>query len=97
MLVLNQAELKATGKRHPIAKKALQNWLDIVFSADWKSLADVKLSFPSVDYIPVDQYCFNIKGNSYRLLTAISFKLKTVTVIEFLTHAEYSKRSLKTK
>ena len=97
MLVINQEILQAAGKKHSDAKRPLQNWLDITLKAVWRSLVDVQASFGSVSYIPTGVYCFNIKGNSYRLLTAISFDLQAVTVLELLTQAEYDKRNLMTR
>ena len=38
---------------------------------------------------------FNIRGNHYRLLTWVSYRAGVVTVIEFLTHAEYDKEKWK--
>ncbi|NQT59187.1 MAG: type II toxin-antitoxin system HigB family toxin [Bacteroidetes bacterium] len=35
--------------------------------------------------------CFNIKGNSYRLIVRISWG-KTIFIKELLTHAEYTKK-----
>lgn len=38
---------------------------------------------------------FNIRGNNYRLLTAISYPAGVVNVLQFLTHAEYDKEKWK--
>lgn len=34
---------------------------------------------------------FNIKGNHYRLITAVDFGRATIRVVDVLTHAEYNK------
>jgi len=39
---------------------------------------------------------FNIKGNKYRLVTAIDFEFKTVFVRFIGTHREYEKINVKT-
>jgi mRNA interferase HigB len=35
--------------------------------------------------------CFNIRGNDYRLITAIHYNLGKVFVLRFMTHAKYDK------
>ncbi len=39
---------------------------------------------------------FNIKGNDYRLIVDIEYKLKIVFIVWFGTHAEYDKIDTKT-
>jgi mRNA interferase HigB len=68
---------------------ALDVWYRIARKASWKSLADVRQVFPSAD--GVGRYTvFNIKGNSYRLITVIVYP-KTLFIRKVLTHAEYDK------
>lgn len=81
-------------KAYPAARSVIQRWVRITEAAKWSNFLDVKAQFPAVDYIPSNTFCFDIGGNSYRLLTAISFKLGTVQVLEFLTNADYDKRRL---
>ncbi|MDR0976865.1 MAG: type II toxin-antitoxin system HigB family toxin, partial [Prevotellaceae bacterium] len=49
----------------------LGRWYDIVEKANWKSLQEIKVDFPSVDYVGNQHYVFNIKGNNYRLVVVI--------------------------
>lgn len=45
---------------------------------------------PTADF--ADPYTiFNIKGNSYRLLTIVHYRYKRVYIKEFFTHAEYDR------
>jgi len=68
---------------------ALDAWYRIACKALWKSLAEVRQVFPSAD--GVRKYTvFNIKGNSYRLITVI-FYPKTLFIRDLLTHADYDK------
>jgi mRNA interferase HigB len=68
---------------------ALDVWFRIALRASWKSLADIRQVFPSAD--GVGKYTvFNIKGNSYRLITVI-FYPKTLFIRDVLPHAEYDK------
>ncbi len=97
MDLIGEDNLKRYAKKYPNSRPALDRWLKLTKAACWNSLQDVKATFPATDYIPQNQYCFNIGGNNYRLLTAISFQIGVVTVIDFMTHAEYNKRKLNTR
>lgn len=63
----------------------------IVEAADWGSLADIRQDFNSVDYVKNDRYVFNIKGNQYRLVAMIHFRVRSLYVRFVGSHAEYNK------
>jgi mRNA interferase HigB len=90
MFILNSASLDEFMLKYPQSRNPIQRWVQIVDSAKWKSLADVKKDFNSVDYVN-GVYIFNIKGNSYRLIANIVFVNHIVFVIDMLTHVEYSR------
>lgn len=51
--------------------------------ASWKLLgilADIKQDFNSVDYVKNDRYVFNIKGNQYRLIAMVHFRVRSLYV-----------------
>lgn len=68
----------------------MQVWLDTVVEAEWRSLNDVRKSFPATDMIG-DLAIFDIRGNKYRLIVRMVFRYKRIYVKAFLTHAEYDK------
>ena len=94
MDLIGEDYLQEYAKKHPNALSSLARWLRLTEGASWKTFQDVKTSFPATDYIPQNQYCFDIGGNKYRLMTAISFQLGTVTILNCMTHAEYGKKKL---
>jgi mRNA interferase HigB len=49
----------------------------------------MKNSFNAVDAVGNDRYVFNIKGNHFRLIALIIFKVRTVFVLFIGTHKEY--------
>ena len=60
-------------------------------NADWKSPSDVKETYASASILKQRRIVFNIKGNTYRLITKINFE-KQWMFIQFIgTHAEYDK------
>jgi mRNA interferase HigB len=72
------------------AKSALQVWFDTAVEAEWRSIEDVRKSFPATD-MKGDLAIFNIRGNNYRLIVRMVFQYQRIYVKEFLTHAEYDK------
>ncbi len=79
------------GKGHSDAQSALERWYEIAEEADWRSLSDIKVDFPSVDYVGNQHYVFNIKGNNYRLVVVVKFTIGHIFIRFVGTHAEYDK------
>lgn len=75
----------------PRAKAALEEWYTKTRKSNWKSFADVKATFNSVDNVGNQHYVFNIKGNDFRLIVVIQFKHGYVYIRFVGTHAEYDK------
>ena len=57
-------------------------------------LVDVRKTFGTADAVG-NCTVFNIKGNSYRLITWISYQTKKVFIKHVFTHADYSKEDWK--
>ena len=72
-------------------KAALDAWFHEVKRAEWKNSSDVKASYTSASIVGSDRVVFNIKGNAYRLVTAVDYR-RTIVFIKWLgTHREYDK------
>jgi mRNA-degrading endonuclease HigB of HigAB toxin-antitoxin module len=56
---------------------SLNNWYVITKAVNWNSFSSMKQTFNSVDSVGNDRYCFNIKGNEFRLIVLIIFKTRT--------------------
>lgn len=95
MRIIKPATVKEWGKRHADAANALDKWLDLIDSAEWSSLVDLRKVFPSADPVKVESghtvIVFNIGGNKYRLVAAVHFNQQIVFAMLFMTHAEYNK------
>ena len=76
---------------HPDAKLALDEWYEKTEQSNWNCFADVKQTFNSVDSVGNKRYVFNIKGNSYRVISLILFAPKIVYIRFIGTHSEYDK------
>lgn len=91
MRIISRTTLKLYWEKHPQSKTALCAWCDEVCKANWTSLADIKATFNSADYVGNQRYVFNIKGNVFRLIMVIKFIPKLVYVRFVGTHADYDK------
>ena len=76
---------------HADAKTALEEWFEKAELADWQNFSDIKDSFRSADWVGNNRVVFNIKGNDYKLVVLVLFKIKMVYVRFIGTHAEYDK------
>ena len=77
--------------KHSDAETALEEWYHKTTKSDWDSFADVKKTFNSVDAIGNQRYVFNIKGNDYRLVALVKFKLKIVYIRYIGLHKDYDR------
>lgn len=84
------------GEGHGDAKTALERWYDVAENAEWKNLSDIKVDFPSTDYVGNQHYVFNIKGNNYRHVVVVKFTIGHIFVRFVGTHAEYNHIDAKT-
>lgn len=91
MIIANKELLVDFVQSHAQAVKSLNKWIDEVKAAQWTSHADLKLTFPSADYVKNGRYVFNIGGNNYRVVAVVIF-IGGVMNIRFIgTHSEYMK------
>ena len=99
MRVLNLPRLAEACRRHPDAEATLQKWLIVVRAAEWNRLLDIRNTYASTDTVKLGSdivvTIFDIRGNTYRLLTLVDYRRQAVTVLDFLTHAEYDKEKWK--
>lgn len=76
---------------HRDAAGALRAWFNAVKSAQWACPQDVKDTYASASIIANNRVVFNIKGNDYRLIVAIAYRMQYVYIKFIGTHAEYDK------
>ncbi|OCX50584.1 addiction module toxin RelE [Mucilaginibacter sp. PPCGB 2223] len=91
MVIISKSIIKDFIEVHHEAETQLENWYDVTKVAEWRNFSDVKNSFNSVDAVGNDRYVFNIKGNKYRLIALIIFKVRTVFILFIGTHSDYDK------
>lgn len=73
------------------AKVPLERWYEIVEEAEWKNFADMRLDFPSADFVGNQHYVFNIAGNKFRLVVVVKFVMGYVYVRWVGRHRDYDR------
>lgn len=89
MRVIAVATLRAFWESHPDAEQGLKAWHQEATNAAWTQPADIKAQFRNASVLKNRRVVFNIKGNDYRLVVAVAYKLQIVYVKFVGTHAEY--------
>jgi mRNA interferase HigB len=90
MQVVGTRVLEAHARSHADVSAALAAWLAITRAAEWRSLIDVRRIYPAADFVK-PYTVFNVKGNSYRIVTLIEYSLRLVRVCHVMTHSGYDK------
>lgn len=76
---------------HTDCEDQLKSWFDEAEKSNWNSPHDIKTDFPSASILPSNRVVFNIKGNSYRLIVRINYKVGVVWIRFIGTHKEYDR------
>jgi mRNA interferase HigB len=76
---------------YPLCLEPLKAWHKIAGTADWRSIAEVRLVYPHADAVG-NCTVFNIKGNEFRLVVRIDYGTQVIYTKKVMTHAEYSKK-----
>jgi mRNA interferase HigB len=92
--VISRKKLVEAADKHGDLAEPLDVWYRPAKKAVRISLVDVRRTFPSADAVH-EFTVFNIKGNSYRLVTEINYRTGRIFLRHVLTHAEYSKEGWK--
>ena len=76
-------------KQRKIVKAQLDAWYSEASRAKWKNPAELKQQFRSASIVSSERVVFNIKGNEFRLITAINYAYGVLLIKWLGTHKEY--------
>lgn len=98
MRIIKEKTLLAYCKRskYKKAEESLKAWVYEVKFSNWDNANELKSKYGNASIISSKRVVFNIKGNDYRLIVDIEYKLKIAFIVWFGTHAEYDKINAKT-
>ncbi len=95
MRIIAKKTLVKFYETHASSKESLEAWFLEVSDANWQKPGDVIMDYPSADVITGKRFVFNIKGNHFRLIADIEFKLMLVFIVWISTHSAYDKINVK--
>ena len=94
MRVISVRRLKDFWVSHASAEVPLRAWYQVTTRATWRSLEDLRQTYPSADL--VERFTvFNIGGNDFRLIARVEYQRQEIYIRHVLTHAEYDKEDWK--
>lgn len=89
MRVIAVSTLRDFWQGNPDAEQPLKAWHEETSHASWANPAEIKAQFRNASVLKNRRIVFNIKGNDYRLIVAIAYKLQIVYVKFIGTHQAY--------
>ena len=89
--IFAKSTLRQFWERRPDSEQYLKTWYDTAMNSDWKTPNDVKKTYPNASILKNNRVVFNIKGNSYRLVTKFNYEKQFIFIRFIGTHAEYDK------
>jgi len=91
MRIIVRKHLMNFWRVHPDTEQPLKAWYDEVAHASWKRPQDIKNQYRNASFIAGNRVVFNIKGNAYRLVVAVTYSFGAVYVKFIGSHAEYDR------
>jgi mRNA interferase HigB len=89
MHIISFKKLKEFFTKDPNAQVSMEEWHKKAKKAEWDNFSDVKNTFNSVDNVGNDHYVFNVKGNHYRIIAVIRYRIKTIFLRWIGNHKDY--------
>lgn len=98
MRIVKESTLKeyCQESKYKKASEAIKSWIYEVRYSEWNNANELKAKYRNASIITSKRVIFNIRGNDYRLVVDVEYKLKIVFIVWFGTHAEYDKIDVKT-
>ena len=94
MRVIAKRTLNNYGDSHPDVVDALMDWYRKMMKCEAQHIHELRETFGTADAVGEGKRytCFNIKGNTYRLIARVQYGNQAVYIKEILTHKEYDRR-----
>jgi mRNA interferase HigB len=99
MRLIGRDVLAKAVRKHADARKWLAAWASTVEDAAWASIDELREDYPSADGVTLGSgtvvTVFNVRGNEYRLISHVDYRLQVVLALELLTHGQYDREQWK--
>lgn len=91
--VIAPSTLRNWAAKYPDAAGALAGWKKAMEARNYGHFVDLRTVWPNADQVEVRSgrtvTVFNIRGNQYRLLTAVHYRGSRCYTLRFMPHDEY--------
>ncbi|VVE86016.1 type II toxin-antitoxin system HigB family toxin [Pandoraea sputorum] len=91
MKVIAKKVLLAFCDKHPNARQSLLAWHEEAVKAVWMTPQDIKARYASASFVGRNRVVFNVKGNDFRLIGAIAYRIGVIYIKFIGTHGESDK------
>ena len=91
MRVLGVPKLDELKSLHADSRDAVDAWLQEAKKAEWKTPQQIKDRYRPASFLANNVVIFNIKGNRYRIVTAVSYNVGVIKIEFAGTHEEYNR------
>ena len=89
MRIYSRSTLKRFWEKHKDAEQPLRAWFAEAKKMQWKTPSAIKALHRTASFVGDDRVIFNIGGNKYRLVVAVSY-LRAAVFVRFVgTHQQY--------
>jgi len=96
MRVIAIGTLRDYWEKNADSENHLRSWYHEVKIESWSKSSELKEKFRTASIITSKRVVFNIKGNDYRLIVDVEYRLKIIFIVWIGTHSEYDKIDVKT-
>ena len=94
--IIAKKTLREFWEKHKDCEEQLNSWYRDFGNSEWSNFNEIKSIYPNASLIGDNRIVFDIKGNQYRLIIKVQFKLKIAWIRFIGTHAAYDRVNAKT-
>ena len=92
MKIVGREALDRFCQEHADCRCWIENWLADAAGATWATPQDIKRRYATASFLAKSVVIFNVRGNEYRMVTTVAYKVGVVVVDWIGTHSEYDKK-----
>jgi mRNA interferase HigB len=94
--IFSRSTLRGFWAKHPDAEQPLRAWVAEAKPARWMTPHAIKALHRTASFVGNDRVVFNVGGNKYRLVVAVSYGRGSMFVRFVETHREYDRIDVET-
>jgi len=91
MRIIATSTIKTFWIKNQKSEQSLKAWIQEAEKSVWKNSAECKVKYRNASIISSKRVVLNIKGNEYRLIVDIQYRLKIIFIVWIGSHSQYDK------